>query len=223
MQRSLEWLGGSILVYVLVAACSGAGGRADDGPRAVGGMGGIEGGSSTDAPLFDSPVSDALADQHTSGSRLKARWYVGADGSRQFAGWFDTDLEVNCDFFYLAADGKRRCMPTGTATIATGYYTDPRCTSPLLIVTKGCARPKYTTITYVPGTLCVEGARFQIHRVGAPLAANATVYWNLLPAAGDAGSCSAAPGNPHAATHELFASNGVAPPTDFVEATEQHD
>lgn len=33
-----------------------------------------------------------------SGQRLRARYYKGTDGSRQFAGWWDKDLQKECSF-----------------------------------------------------------------------------------------------------------------------------
>ena len=67
---------GSCLVYAIAAACGGGG--------SSGGKGGHEGGS---------PVPDAMADVNQSGTRLKAQYYSGVDGSRAFAGMYDTMLK----------------------------------------------------------------------------------------------------------------------------------
>jgi hypothetical protein len=56
-------------------------------------------------------VPDAKAEPQTSGTRLKARWIVGDDGSRQFSVWWDAKLGVECQF-QDGGDGKRYCLPT---------------------------------------------------------------------------------------------------------------
>src|SRR6266446_2855127 len=104
MRRVLESLASGMIVYVVMAACSG--GEAADRARAPGtgtgngdatGAGGAPvadgsvgptggatgtGGDVADATVLDrimNPVKDAAA-QSTSGSRLKAKYLVGADG-----------------------------------------------------------------------------------------------------------------------------------------------
>jgi len=76
-----------------------------------------------------SPVPDANAE--TSGTRLKAIYYVGADGSRQFSHWHDTGLDVDCVFMRDGA-GVIRCAPTFLAS-SVAYiagYVDSLCTQP---------------------------------------------------------------------------------------------
>ncbi len=87
-----KFLVGSALTYAAFAGCSAGGSRAS-GPAGV----------------LD-PVPEAAAESSVSGSRLKARTYRGEDGSRQFVGWRDTLLEIDCAF-RAAGDGSVRCLP----------------------------------------------------------------------------------------------------------------
>ncbi len=72
MRKALEWLGGSVLVYVLMAACSGTGATSKSGPGAsVGSGGGVAngghdgqgglGGGATGDPGDAGPVPNASA------------------------------------------------------------------------------------------------------------------------------------------------------------------
>jgi hypothetical protein len=131
------------IVYVAMAACSGGGSGGPGGFGAGSDAGGI--GSSSDGSVLDAlsnPVPDAHADPATSGSRLKAMYRVGDDGSREFAGWRDSARNEDC-FFQTATDGTTRCMPTTGATVA-GYFADAGCTAPVAYLptsTGGCASP----------------------------------------------------------------------------------
>lgn len=71
------------------------------------------------------------------GSRLKAKWIKGEDGSEIAAGFFDTKLNTDCAFDE-GEDGKPRCLPTPSAahywpnfpgfTIPIYLYLDSTCT-----------------------------------------------------------------------------------------------
>lgn len=77
------------------------------------------------------PVHDALAE---SGSRLKAQWLVGEDGSKFFAGTYDSKRKEDCVFLPMT-DGKRRCAPLSSsvrlydAALVVPEYIDPSCAS----------------------------------------------------------------------------------------------
>jgi hypothetical protein len=77
------------VVGVLAAGCSG-GADGEQGPRGAPGPAG--------------------QDVVVSGDRLRARWYLGQDGARQFAGWYDEKMDLECSFA-LAGDGVVRCLP----------------------------------------------------------------------------------------------------------------
>ncbi len=70
-----------------------------------------------------------------SGARLKARYRLGDDGSREYiaGGWFDSQLGGNCSF-QRAADGIDRCLPN--MRTASPYqsirYLDAACTQEVL-------------------------------------------------------------------------------------------
>jgi hypothetical protein len=135
------------VVYVAMAACSGSTGDMTKGS--------LDGGSSeptvdatdsTDAPsLLDAivnPVPDANAETTTNGSRLKAMYRVGEDGSRQLlSSWHDSTRNEDCTFSF-AADGFTRCLPSGLNTTAGSYFADAACT-------KGVA--------YAGNPICVPG------------------------------------------------------------------
>lgn len=153
MKSWAHFLGGSITVYLLMAACSGGSHRSQwEQGNATSGRGGASspaaGGNSsrgdalanagTSGPNGSSgdegttgasggmiadmvgdmmdPVPDADAAPATSGKRLRARYYVGEDGSRQFVGWHDKERNEDCSFS-VAEDGKTRCLPPSAYTI----------------------------------------------------------------------------------------------------------
>jgi hypothetical protein len=148
----LKLVSGSCAVYFIMAACSAGSGRApfaaDDGGTSGSGSGGSGGGDGSGSILdaFTDPTPSASADPTQSGTRLKVQYYVGADGSKQAAGMFDSQLNVQC-YFGKASDGKTRCLPVPAAqpplvTIYTGsYFADANCSQPL-----------GTTIGPCPGT-----------------------------------------------------------------------
>lgn len=76
-----------------------------------------------------------------SGTRLKVRYYVAADGSEQASGFFDSTRKENCSF-RRAADSVVRCLPDDASTIATNgvhFFSDAACTQRLIAVEHGCS------------------------------------------------------------------------------------
>lgn len=173
-RRALEWFGGSVLVYTLVAACAGAdldgkrdassggadgdgGGKSSMGASGTGSNGAGTDGSgnspgSTGGTSIMNPVPDALAFPE-SGSRLKVRTIEGADGSANvIAGQFyDSELEETC-YPGRATDGVTRCLPLGAATT---IFSDPSCSDRVAYAAKGCMGQKFfrwTTTGAVCGT-----------------------------------------------------------------------
>src|SRR5664280_530267 len=185
---------GSVAVYVIVAACS-ANERivppaVKNGTTATGGMTNANGGTNTNGGIsaksgssaistggslltaITNPVSDAAAQAATSGSRLKANYYVGTDGSKEFIGWHDSQLGVDCSFV-LASDGTTRCMPLGTPSavaIINVAFSDSACSQPVAQVNKGCSAPKYG---YSGGTSVCDRS-YVIYQLGS--AYTATIY-----------------------------------------------
>jgi len=73
------------------------------------------------------------------GSRLKARWLVGADGSKSLVAgeWLDTVTSQRCAYS-TATDGALRCLPDAFSPAdgvnAAIFYSDSACTSPLAVL-----------------------------------------------------------------------------------------
>jgi hypothetical protein len=130
VKEFLRFVSGSLAVYVAMAAYS-----APRGPLAFTSHGRTRttaghssGAASSQASFPDTlrdPVAQARADPNQSGSRLKAKYYLGADGSKMFAGLYDSVLNFDCAFdelyfgdfiFGPAPDGTIRCLPPDEAT-----------------------------------------------------------------------------------------------------------
>ena len=99
MQETAKMIGGSIAVYVIMAACSASSGtivppQGDDGGQVGGnsssggaasdgsGGGALADGARGILDAWTDPVTTASADTTQSGSRLKLQYYVGSDGSK---------------------------------------------------------------------------------------------------------------------------------------------
>lgn len=78
---------------------------------------------------------------YENGSRLRARVFVGEDGSKQFLGWHDTELDIDCAFA-RAPNGSYRCFPTDTTFDSGIYFTDSSCNIEAVIA---ACEPKYIT------------------------------------------------------------------------------
>ena len=135
-----------------------------------------------------------------SGTRLRARTYVGDDGSRQFAGWHDSERNEDCAFAQ-AGDGKLRCLPTA---VFASYFTDAQCTAPAIIVASCTPLPNYArTGTGVSG--CINYG--PITSVGATVS---TIF------SGPSCTQGVVP-----AGYTAYSVGAEIPPTSFVAATEQ--
>lgn len=176
--KALRLFLGSVIVYLLVAtlhACnptmpgstaSGSGGHggsflphssssghggstASAGGKGAGGAV-ASGGGHAGAGGIMNPVPDAEAEE--SGSRIKAIRIVGADGSKEFAGWYDKQLDTRCGF-YMMTDGVIHCVPWYGGI--TGLYVDASCSVEAVLLPSDptCAQPKYA-IRYDVVTTC---------------------------------------------------------------------
>ncbi len=154
-EQALKLVLGSSVVYAIVAACGGSSG---------GGAGGHDGG----------PVHDAMADVNQSGSRLKAQYYVGTDGSKSFAGMYDSQTKQDCAYA-TASDGTNRCLPAGPHVIAsTAYFSDASCKVPILNVPKDCTTPPPYVTTFQ--TMCGGTTQFSVFPSGAAFTPGVSVY-----------------------------------------------
>lgn len=145
---------GGSSTLAMTGGAPGAGGVAQagdtNGPGQMGASGQAEGTGAAggneprDAGMMDA-MTDAMTDptpdasaQEMSGTRLKARYYVGADGSKQFAGWYDTSRKENCTVM-TASDGKLRCLPSAFFATGGSYFSDDGCSQKLFYTVKASA------------------------------------------------------------------------------------
>lgn len=114
--------------------------------------------------VLTDPVPEASAGPIQSGTRLKAKYYAGSDGSRSpLLTWYDSQRAEDCNWM-VATDGVNRCLPTSYAMVVSGssFYADASCTLVVASVTTTCSAsiPKYVMET---GTAGCNGYRmFQI-------------------------------------------------------------
>jgi hypothetical protein len=145
------------------------------------------------------PVTDS------GGGRLRARYRVGDDGSREFLGWFDETRGDNC-VFGPATDDKLRCLPVSPALsiIVTDdlmVYSDAACQNGV-VAPVPCAEPgaKYAGRKT---NFCDQSTA--IHVLGGAAVATHGMY---------EGSCIASTG-----PGSGFSIGAQVPPGDFAEAT----
>lgn len=233
---------GSITIYVVMAACSASSGTqstgsndggAHHGASGSGSGGGVVEDGSGGEPIEDGsgksiidaitdPVSEASADSTQSGSRLKAQYYAGADGSKLSLGLYDSQLNVSC-YYETASDGTLRCVPSTAANVGLyGYYADSGCSQPLAVASagSGCAAPAYA-YSYVASSGCATV--WHVFPISAPY--TATSYFMLtdtfLPDGGIGKTCTASPVSGLGASTSLYTVGAELPPSTFVEATLQ--
>jgi hypothetical protein len=207
--RIFRYVPGSIGVYLVVAACSAARtgsitSSVDGGGHGDGSSSGGDGPSLLDA-LTD-PVPPASADSNQSGSRRKVKYYAGDDGSKAFAGFYDSQRKEDCSFA-LAGDGKTRCLPSPTATLS-GYYADAHCTQPLLAINSNCATPTYAWT--MDSTACAATAGHHVLAVGSPFAGSSVYILGGTACSGPA---------PTGAGYLYFFAGDEVDPSAFVAAT----
>ena len=172
MRESLRFLIGSGIVYVIVAACTAISSK-EGGNEGAGGTTSSDG-SAIDVVLdgITNPVSNAAAEVYQSGSRLRAKYYLGDDGSKQFWNWYDNKLNIDCSFV-MAADGKTRCLPYQGASSYT-YFSDSNCSTPLAIA--DCSSPGAYVITLqTVGSGCTQSNQYHVFPIGGAFSGS-TVY-----------------------------------------------
>lgn len=133
-----------------------AGGCAANGPGGDDG----DGGGGTDARTTNG------TNVNQSGSRIKMNVLSTPDGAKAFAGWRDTELDVDCNFM-LAGDGATRCLPvTDTYQVSPIYFADAACTIPAGL-RSGCTGPEPRHILRYPDTTTCPSGGYRIHQAGA--------------------------------------------------------
>lgn len=174
------------LVYVIVAACSamdpayvvghgGAGGSETATTSVSGGAG--HGGAAGQGGLMD-PVPPADAEP-TDGSRLKARYWTGDDGSKSYAPgqWYDSQLDLACSPAPVS-EREYRCMPvSGISGSPLDMYSDAACSQKLRVtwICSGTkARFAMTIATSGPCGTVVSGPH--VYTIGAMVPQSTTLY-----------------------------------------------
>lgn len=180
----------------------GVGGSPQDSQGGAGGLGGSAETVGTGGAGGDTAVGAGAGP--VSGSRLKAKTYVGDDGSREFAGWRDTERHEDCAFG-VAEDGKTRCQPAATLNYIPDFY-DASCRAQAVAI-EDCYLSESTYLSQLV-TACPR--RIALHRVTSvePIAVGPTYYLND-------GICTESPNSP---SKKWYAVEHV-PASAFVEAT----
>jgi hypothetical protein len=227
---------GSILVYIIMAACS----AAPQNPGFVGSSGPVakqtqgdgstvstEAGQSVGQAMMDAltdPVTTASADPYQSGSRLKAKYYAGSDGSKEFVGWYDSMLSLDC-IFLQASDNTTRCLPAyyslggaaGAAStlVEASSYADAACTQLVYSITTCAGSPQYileTVSQTMDGSACTAYTFYRVLLRGSPVTLTQTFSKTAT-------GCSAA--TTFTAPSTFYSVGNEVSPSNFVQATTQ--
>lgn len=213
IRRVLEWLGGSVIVYVLVSACAtldvDGNGLAGSGPDGVGSGAQPNGpGAQPNGPGILNPVPEAEAAED--GSRLVNVYWTTADGLKTPAGYYDKQLGSPC-IFSPASDGKFRCLPS-LPSASLGYFSDAACSVQLANSWKtSCEVPvNVRALVEVEGK-CDSGS--VVYSLGP--AYSGSVY------SGTPDNCVLADAST-LDTRNFYSVGAEIPPTTYVEGTETH-
>lgn len=190
LQDAAKLFVGSLFVYGIAAGTpSGGRLRAD-----------LANGDGPDAPSLGG------ADADRSGERLRAAYLNGADGSRQFVGWYDASLEVDCTYA-IASDGSWRCLPGGAET--GRFFADAACTQRLATLPRGCSAPAYAVSSDT--SACAWRPSKHVFSLGVP-------YTGPIAYSFVAGACSAVT-SADLILYDLHLVGDEVPPESFVAAT----
>jgi hypothetical protein len=224
---------GSIVVYVVMAACGATGSRTKangsgdgsaDQEDALGeSMADAVTDSVTDA-LTD-PVTEAQADPYQSGTRLKANYWAGSDGSKQFTGWHDSQRKEDCSFTN-AADNTTRCMPNNA--YSSTFFVDSACSQPVYVSGDCNPVPGYVTSAALTSTFPSAGYNAHIFPIATPTTTVTAAYEiTILSDGGCNGpyhlTCTAVTGWTTMAQppNIVYTLGAEIPPSAFVQATTQ--
>lgn len=200
-------------LFALLAACGQPG---SDTPDAAAHSSADTGSASTSPDAAAGAPSDAGArpdattgtlvqDLYQSGTRIKARMLVTADGAKDFRGWKDTQINEAC-IFVPTTEAKTRCLPSGDGRGWAAYFADSSCTSPAALVGAGCSTPNYLIAYHLE---CNQAVADGVYRSGSP---TTTCYYKKPD-----GTCAPFP---VATDQTVIPAAAQQPLTDFVEATE---
>lgn len=139
------------------------------------------------------------------GARLKVRAINGTDGSKQLAGFYDSQLQTNC-FYVTASDGSTRCMPL----TASGQmlFTNATCSQAVLVGDCFATQPYYALPVSI-GSGCTAAQGFRVFEAGTPSAATTFYY-------GTPANCQL---YPSPISGQVYNATEL-PPSSFVQGTE---
>jgi len=212
------------LVFAIVslgcAQAEPAGGNPGSGGGTVTGAAGATGGGAL-AGAAGSPGSGGRGGsaqggdflEATSGSRLKAYWITGQDGSKQFNDqWWDSQLSIDCNFT-VAQDGNWRCMPL-PSYVGAIFFSDSGCTTPLFYTSCSTPLTTYVSISTTSGTGCNANTTWTLRQRGSQY--TGSVYQ------GTPTSCAAA-NSTSTASYVLYTIGAAVDVTIFQQASRTHD
>jgi hypothetical protein len=157
------------------------------------------------AEVAPAPMSTVIGD--APGRRLQ-NIYVAGDAIASRSGeLYDTELEVRCSFMQ-ATDGIARCLPAGG--YVSSYFSDPGCTSSVLLLTYPIIDPSCGPAPSVPQFAISYANQGNEVRVVTGKYAGAVYY-------GGPGSCM------QLMMNDAYAIGGIAAPESFVAATKVTD
>jgi hypothetical protein len=164
---------------------------------------------------WDGSVGTLVQDLYQSGSRIKARMLVTADGAKAFNGWHDTERGENCSFG-LASDGKIRCLPDLTTCPQSAYplgtlFGDSSCAGPKLVAVLATCSAPACAVAYSMGD-CNQ-VKLSVVRVGEKYSGSVVYYQ-----ASD-GTCANATSG--LVSYSIYYAGAETAPSSFVEAVEQ--
>jgi hypothetical protein len=138
------------------------------------------------APDFPPMSVQATHPPFVSGTRLKAQYILGEDGTRDDQGLWDSTLNEHCDV-RRAEDDKSRCLPFA---VAVDRYMDAQCTEPVVaLAPRQCPTPHaWEVLPPLDG----RNARLRMHERGAQITV-AVAYWKGTTGGADAGGCEPVP------------------------------
>lgn len=168
MKRA-AFLTGAALLFLSTLACS-IGTPGDN----------QEGASTTSGTVSSSGVTvgvrlDGEGAALAGGTRLKVQYIQGADGSRRLLNFWDTQLNLSCDFFALEGGGSA-CVPASNATFLSQqaplsgaisfYFEDASCSRPVLYTTASAPVPDHVVgVGIGNGGYVAQG----VYRIGSAL------------------------------------------------------
>jgi hypothetical protein len=143
-----------------------SGAPTDTGAPSDTGAGGDAPGDASDAG--DAGVFGPPSCTYQSGTRLKARFYKGTEGTLIFDSMYDSMLDVRCSPL-TTADGKLRCAPQLVGwSYSFDFFSDPSCTQPLVDAYLPCNSAPYTA-TLINGSCLsgfTNGGQFSLYQLG---------------------------------------------------------